>query len=455
MSEVIFFSIEVTLMQLTGAYLRWLPFCREMSPAETKKLFKVFLIWTAINFSINITFLWSGVTVEKYRILFTCGWIPYVILSMYVIRNKIFQHFFVWGMQGLWTFMLHSVSGMIISFYFGIMTNENLLLIGSIFLSLFALLLPVERNFFTNILPSQKFFDSPTLRWYVAFFPLIIFFGTYAPIVHSTFMVSWHEKLSRLILPMFFLIMYQSLSISTRQLEEQETRRRTAQILRQQLLSMREHHLLMKQSHQEVEELRKNLSENYRVMDELLNAGKISDAMEYINAQENLLSKTFVERYCDAPLVNAALSIYLRRAQEIGVKITQKINLPENFYTDENDFAVLLSNLLENAIQASAKQKENRREISVFIQHNYNQFVMEISNRFDFPIQFGENDLPCTDQPGHGLGMTSLNAFAKKYDAYLDFSQENGVVKLSLYWEDQEREERGGGTVNLHYELED
>ncbi|MBQ7629312.1 MAG: hypothetical protein IJS81_03720, partial [Selenomonadaceae bacterium] len=73
MSEVIFFSIEVTLMQLTGAYLRWLPFCREMSPAETKKLFKVFLIWTAINFSINITFLWSGVTVEKYRILFTCG----------------------------------------------------------------------------------------------------------------------------------------------------------------------------------------------------------------------------------------------------------------------------------------------------------------------------------------------------------------------------------------------
>ncbi len=109
-----------------------------------------------------------------------------------------------------------------------------------------------------------------------------------------------------------------------------------------------------------MEELRKNLNENYTILDEYLSAEKIEKAIEYIKIQEKLLEKTSVKKYSDSPMINAALSIYLRRAEEIGAKITQKINLPENFSSAENDFEVLISNLLKNAVQASERQQKNR-----------------------------------------------------------------------------------------------
>ena len=55
---------------------------------------------------------------------------------------------------------------------------------------------------------------------------------------------------------------------------------------------------------------------------------------------------------------------------------------------------------------------------------------------YDGEIEIGETGLPMTKEEGHGLGMTSLELFAKKYDAFTDFSQESGLVTISLYWND-------------------
>ena len=143
-----------------------------------------------------------------------------------------------------------------------------------------------------------------------------------------------------------------------------------------------------------------------------------------------------METFCDAPLVNAAISIHFRRAEEIGIKIRHKIDLPAQFATDESDLAVLLSNLLENAINASKRQPFDARELSLIIRHDGSQYVLEISNRYDFPIKIGDNGLPYTAAIGHGFGMASLELFAKKYDAFINFEHEKNFARLSLYWRD-------------------
>lgn len=437
MEEIIFLSVEIILMQLTGAYMLYLPFSGEITKEQIHELHDKLLIWSLCGTALNIYFLFPEIDLDTYRILCIGGWLPYIIISLTVIRGKNLQHIFVIGMQGLWSFLLQSLSAMAVTIFFGETNPETLLKMPLFYLLIFMALLPIERKFFKKILPTKKFFETRTLKWYVSFFPLAIFIGTYLPIAQVTILPSWTGKISRLIIPFFFFMMYRSMSITTQQIEEEEQRERTARILRRQLFALKEQNILMQKSRQEVKALRNNLNDNYRVMDELLNAGKIQEAMDFIQQQDELLEKTTVNKFCDAPLINAALSIYLRRAEEIGVNVIQKINLPENFSTDESELAVLMSNLLENAIQASEKQKKNQREISVIVQHCGKQFIMEISNRYDFPIKLGENDLPYSEKKGHGLGMTSLDSFAKRYDAYIDFSQENGMVKLSLYWEDK------------------
>lgn len=436
MTEHFLFGTTVTLIHLSGAYLRYLPFSREMTQEEIFNLRDRLLSWSVIDAALYSTISMYGVGLWNYALLFLIGWLPYIFISVTVIRNKPFQHIFVCGMQGLWNFMLQVLASLIVTFIYGAVQPQYLQILMIIDIVIFMLLLPIERKIFVKLLPAKKFFETSSLKWYVSLLPVAVFFGTFMSIVNVGFLPTWQKKFSHLIIPFFFFMMYRSLSISTQQYEENQRREQTARIMRQQFLSLREHNELMKKSQHEVEELRKDLGNTYREIDRFLNVGGIKAAMTYIKQQDVLLDKTAVKKFCYAPLVNAALSIYFQRAEDIGVKLKQKINLPENFSTDENDLAILLSNLLENAIQASERQDINRREISVIFQHSGNQFVLEIANLYDFPVKLGENDLPYTEKEGHGLGMTSLENFVTKYDAYADFSQSEGRVKISMYWQD-------------------
>ena len=51
------------------------------------------------------------------------------------------------------------------------------------------------------------------------------------------------------------------------------------------------------------------------------------------------------------------------RAKAKGINIIQKINLPKGMNTDENDLSVLVANLLENALLASANGQEPRQKL--------------------------------------------------------------------------------------------
>ena len=83
--------------------------------------------------------------------------------------------------------------------------------------------------------------------------------------------------------------------------------------------------------------------------------------------------------------------------------------------TDEHDLAVLISNLLENAVEIEEKQSPGRRFLSVILETAGNQFVLKIINMSDQPLILGKNGLPCSNVPGHGIGMTSLTEFSEKY----------------------------------------
>lgn len=130
--------------------------------------------------------------------------------------------------------------------------------------------------------------------------------------------------------------------------------------------------------------MRHDLRHSYRLIFMMLETGKVEEARQFIARQEKLIGGTKVQTFCVQPLINVALLIYVRRAESFGIKVQHKVNLPENIGVDESDLALLISNLLENAINASVRQPKNRRAISIKIQNVGGQFVLEISNHAAF-----------------------------------------------------------------------
>lgn len=430
-------SVPIILAaQFSGVYLRYLPFSREISANEKSLLAKRFLLWFAADFALTYFIVSDGLTYRAFKIAMLTGWLPYVLISMTVIRNKVPQHFFVFGMQGLWCFMLHSAAGSVVALLRGQMAEEFIPLQLTIYLLLFVALFKVEQKFFVSLLPSSRLFENRSLRWCISLLPVMIFIGTTLPIVDVTFLNTWRERLSRIILPIVFFLMYRSLSLATRRVEERQAREQKNFVLSRQTESLAEQNALMQSSRREVEEMERNLADNYDAIEKFLVDGKVREAMNFIGRQTKLLDSTAVKFFCRSPLINAALSMYSRRASELGIKTSFKVDLPEKFSTDESDLAVLLSNLLENAITASKKNRAAEREIFLRLRNNGGQYVLEITNRFDLPIEVGENGLPCTKKIGHGLGMASLEIFANKHDAFVDFSHEGGLVRFTVYWND-------------------
>jgi len=297
------------------------------------------------------------------------------------------------------------------------------------------ILLPFERKYFKNLLPKENFFDNQPYGKYIVALPFIIISGVLILWIDDNLIHSWQERISRLYLPVTFFLFYRYFLTANKQILENQKNIRYNRHLKNLLSVLEQYNFLMQKNQKQIAILRHDMRHNYRLIYMMLRDGKIDEVFKHIKIQENLLDLTVVQSFCRSPLVNSALSIYFQFAEKNEIAVKHKINLPEKLNSDESDVAILVSNLLENAINASKFQPKNRREISVTIEYFESQCVIEITNFFDGEIIF-ENNLPKTSDEGHGIGMLSLKNFVEKYDAQLDFSHENGKVKVIIYWED-------------------
>lgn len=429
---IMILSVLIVLIQIADFYLCYLSFREEMTSTERKNLWRNFFICGIVcGIIFCAAFERFGINAPLYKFIMITGWLPWMAIQILTVRRELTQHIFVAGMMKVWSVMQHNWAA-IIAVLIGLDAPNFIVVHATAYLLLFILCLRIERQCFAKMLPPKKFFDD--YGKVIAVLPFVMIFGVLILWAQEPMIHSWQERFSRFYLPFVFFFFYRHIMVTTEQLQEQ---RRTSQNLRRmkdQLAALGEYNRLMQESRDAVAVMRHDLRHSYRLLYMMLLDGKVDVAKDYLEAQEKSLGKTVVKTFCKPPLLNAALSVYLSRAESLAVKVRHKINLPQIAADLENDLALLVSNLLENALKASFRQPPTRRKISIAMQCVGEQFVLEVANLCDTPVDFDEKNYPRTFREGHGLGMASVKNFADKYKAYTDFSQESGVFKVTMYW---------------------
>ena len=157
--------------------------------------------------------------------------------------------------------------------------------------------------------------------------------------------------------------------------------------------------------------------------------------LTYIEELGEEFNSTKLPQYCQNPLINAALTVYLSRAREEGIPITVSVDLPQDLNCS-GDLSIVLSNLVENALIASRKQPEDRRNITVLARRQGDMLNILVKNLFDAPVALDEEGLPVTKVKGHGIGMKSLARFRDEYHANVICTCEKGwfstYIRLAL-----------------------
>lgn len=162
---------------------------------------------------------------------------------------------------------------------------------------------------------------------------------------------------------------------------------------------------------------------------ELLEQGQQREAILLLQKQSKITPREN-KVYCENPAVNAAVSHYAAIAEQAGISTKIELDIPNEIEVDSFELSMVVSNLMENAIQACYKL--NRSTYLRFTCRNMGRLLLEMENPCDDSTELDEKGLPKALADGHGIGSKSVLAFCKTYDGELIYKIENGVFNVRL-----------------------
>ena len=128
--------------------------------------------------------------------------------------------------------------------------------------------------------------------------------------------------------------------------------------------------------------------------------------------------------YCGNVPLNGVISYYVGLAERKMIRTEVKLGeLPETLSGNEWEFATVIGNLLDNAVQAAAEvQPPEDRLVCIFGRQVGGQTLFEIRNTFSGSVAFDKRTrLPISSRgEGHGLGMQSVAEVVGRWNGTLD-----------------------------------
>ena len=124
-------------------------------------------------------------------------------------------------------------------------------------------------------------------------------------------------------------------------------------------------------------------------------------------------------RYCENMTINTVLTVYERRAKENSISVTISAEGSRDLNVLPQDLVIVIANLFENAINATAKLKKNDKRIDILIKESSQRLVIKVENPCRANLTF--------DETIYGVGIRSVIATANKYEGMYDFTAEDGI----------------------------
>lgn len=198
----------------------------------------------------------------------------------------------------------------------------------------------------------------------------------------------------------------------------------------------RENYEMIMQVDEDSRRRKHEMKHHLQTIRSLLSAREAEKAGEYI---ERLIQETdqFAEMtYSENIVVNAIVGIRLNQAKGKGIAVRSHIHVPDRLEVDDADLNSLLSNLLENAIEACMRMEDRTGAyINLEIRKKQRFLFIECENSVDPGEVLKPGQATIKDDPEeHCFGLKVMNAVAEKYASIVQFEREPGrfVVRTNL-----------------------
>lgn len=171
-----------------------------------------------------------------------------------------------------------------------------------------------------------------------------------------------------------------------------------------------------------------NTSHFLKVIGEMAVEKQNEEIYDLVKKIDGTFEKNIVTVYSDYKILNTLLAENEVKARKNGVSFDVYIEQGTNLDNiSDMDMISMIGNLLDNAVTAASKKVENSLvKVRIYMQNEGSICVVKIVNDYVEKLVKKDGKLKTTKKDGglHGIGMSSVNRTAEKYDGYLEYYTE-------------------------------
>lgn len=183
---------------------------------------------------------------------------------------------------------------------------------------------------------------------------------------------------------------------------------------------------------EEARQARHDIRHHFLQLSSLAEKGDLEKIKEYLS-NANSKIPDYDLHFCENQAADSVISHYAALAKRENIPFQANAALPAHISIDQIDMCLVLSNLLENALEASLKAKSSNRRIhaEVYLHHKH-LLLIQVENTFEGKIQEKNHIFQSSKRTGNGVGIQSVRHIAEKNGGDSSFTYENGVFTAKI-----------------------
>lgn len=250
--------------------------------------------------------------------------------------------------------------------------------------------------------------------------PFVYYLFDYSMSIYSEAWANYTGPVAEF-LPCFLCLAFVVFCVTYHQAYEQKTEsERREQIVRIAVEQQTREVEAMRRSENEVRMLRHDMRLLLSNLMQCLKVEDVASAKKMLLRYLDEVDKTVVRRFCENDIVNYVVSDYCSRCEKASVSFKPIVEM-KMIEIDEPLFASLLSNALDNALNAQRELPAEDRQIKMALKASNGRLLLSVANPCSSLPTFIDG-MPVSCRAGHGYGTQSIRYMSERLGGTCQFT---------------------------------
>jgi len=248
----------------------------------------------------------------------------------------------------------------------------------------------------------------------------------------------FHSNLIMALTVMFFVVWsFIILIFAIINTHERMKQKYEADFARDIISSGRDHYRKMNEQYDILKVMRHDYKFHLNTTLDMLRRGETEKSDEYLRGLQNQLEENELLNYCDNPVINSLVADYARKCKKLNIDFNISIKIPPDFIIPNYEMCIVFGNLLENAVEACQKLKEER-QIKLVVKPQGEQITIMVRNTFNGELVMeGEKFISTKENgsnPACGIGLESVTAVVGSFGEILHIKYDSKWFNVFVVW---------------------